>query len=154
MDAQIDAAARELVMHRTFAAPVSLMFKMWTRPEHMARWWGCAGSNMVSAKNDLRVGGQYRVEMTVPPDGAMHIITGAYLEIAEPRTISFTWAWEDPAGNLGHQTEVTVTLEEVAEGTLMTLHQLVFETPEMCNLHREGWTASFERLTDYAPGAS
>jgi len=145
MDAQIDTDARELVMVREFAAPISLMFKVWTQPEHMARWWGCPAVDSVKVTADLRVGGKYRAVMQLS-DGNVHRVTGAYREIVEPDRISFTWAWEDADGNPGHETLVTVTLRAKGDKTEMTLRHAIFETAEACNLHHEGWSTSFERL--------
>ncbi len=150
MDGQTDTQSRVLTMTRSFDAPVPLLFKVWTQPEHMARWWGCAGSTVESAVADLRVGGTYRVVMRLE-DGAMHRVTGVYREIDAPNRLSFTWAWEDDDGDLGHETVVTVSFEAAGAKTLMHFRQAIFETAEMCMLHNQGWTASFERLDDYAP---
>ena len=35
---------REIVMTRVFDAPRHLVFEAWTKPEHLARWWGWRGS--------------------------------------------------------------------------------------------------------------
>ena len=37
------AEERELVITRVFDAPRNLVFKAWTQPEHLARWWGPHG---------------------------------------------------------------------------------------------------------------
>ena len=39
-DAADLSAERELVITRIFEAPRQLVFKMWTEPEHLMRWWG------------------------------------------------------------------------------------------------------------------
>jgi uncharacterized protein YndB with AHSA1/START domain len=61
MAATISAAARsaapELVISRVFDAPRSLVFKTWTQPEHLARWWGPKGFTLVSCTLDVRPGG-------------------------------------------------------------------------------------------------
>jgi uncharacterized protein YndB with AHSA1/START domain len=143
MDANSDAAARTLTISRTFNAPRSLVFKMWTQPEHIVRWWGCDYMSAIDVTNDLRVGGAFRAAMTLD-DGSLHVIVGKYLEISEPDRLSFTWWVEN--GSAGGETVVTVSLEEDGDRTLMTFHHAIFDEPDMCTGHREGWTSSFTRL--------
>ena len=52
-----EPAERVLVIERTFDAPRSLVFKAWTEPERLMRWWGPNGFTTVSCKMDLRTGG-------------------------------------------------------------------------------------------------
>lgn len=140
--------ARTLVMTRVFDAPRQLVFKCWTEPEHLARWWGCAGSTVTTFKEDFRPGGAFRVVMRLS-DGSDHRVCGVFREIAAPERLAFTWAWEDPEGRLGHETLVTVTFAERGGKTEITLRHAVFETVPTCDLHRQGWTASLDRLAGY-----
>ncbi|MCK5777857.1 MAG: SRPBCC domain-containing protein [Rhodospirillales bacterium] len=151
MDASTDTTTRVLTMTRTFDAPRALVFKMWTQPEHMARWWGCDQTCNNRIRNDLRVGGVIRSEMTLE-DGTLHVVVGKYLEIDEPERVSFTWDWEN--GGLGTETVVTVTLEEVDGKTEMTMVHTLFDTTELRDLHGEGWGRSFARLDAYLPEAA
>lgn len=146
MDANTDIRSRELTLTRTFDAPRALVFKMWTQPEHMARWWGCGGTTRNKITTDLRVGGAIRSEMTLD-DGTLHVVVGKYLEIDDPERVSFTWDWE--SGGLGTETMVTVTLDEHDGKTLMTMVHTLFDTTELRDLHGEGWTTSLERLDAY-----
>lgn len=143
MDANTDTALRALTITRTFDAPRALVFKAWTEAEHIARWWGCPQTQSIKVMNDLREGGAIRAEMTLD-DGALHIVVGTYLEIAPPERLSFTWNWEHD--EMASDTIVTITLEEVAAGTEMTLHHAIFDTTELRDAHGEGWTRSLERL--------
>ena len=144
-DAQAD---RILLMTRVFDAPRELVFKAWIEPEHLARWWGCAMTTVTTFKGDFREGGAFRVVMRLE-DGSDHRVRGVYRAVEPPERLSFTWAWEDEEGNLGHETIVTVTLADRDGKTELTLRQAIFETEEMRDLHREGWTASFDRLVDF-----
>lgn len=139
---------RALVITRLFDAPRSLVFKMWTEAEHVARWFGCEGSTMVSFKRDLRPGGEYRLHMR-SADGCNQPVGGVYREIAPPDRLAFTWIREDADGNPGHETLVTITFAERGARTEMTLRHAVFETTEMRDLHGKGWTVCFDRLTTY-----
>jgi uncharacterized protein YndB with AHSA1/START domain len=146
-------AERVLLITRLLDAPRRLVFKAWTEPEHVVRWWGCAGSTVTTFKRDLRPGGEYRVLMRLD-DGTDHRVRGVYREIVEPERLVFTWAWEDAAGHLGHETLVTVTLVERGGKTEMTLRHAVFESTDMRDLHGLGWNASFDRLVAYLAGGA
>lgn len=142
------AGERELTLTRLVDAPRLLVFRVWTQPEHLVRWWGPGGFTLPSCKLDLRPGGAYRFHMR-GPDGVDHWLEGAYREIQEPERLSFTWAWRDSDGNLGPETLVTVTLEEAGRKTRLTLHQAVFESVTARDLHEGGWTACLDRLAAY-----
>jgi len=141
-------AERELVVSRIIDAPRVLVFKAWTEPEHVARWWGPRGFTTTYSKMDIRPGGTFRVCMR-SPEGTDHWKRGVYREIVAPERLVFTFAWEDAAGNPGHELLTTVTFAEHGNGTKLTLRQAVFQTTEACESHRGGWTSTLERLADY-----
>jgi len=120
---------RELVITRVIDAPRRLVFKAWTQPEHIARWWGPQGFATIHCEMDVRVGGTYRFGMR-SPQGTDHWKRGVYREIVEPERIVFTFAWEDADGNRGHQLLTTVTFAEQGTKTRLTLRQATFETSE------------------------
>jgi uncharacterized protein YndB with AHSA1/START domain len=142
------AAERELVITRVIDAPRALVFKAWTQPEQVARWWGPKGYTTISCQMDIRPGGAYRVCMR-SPQGVDHWKQGVYREIAPPERIVFTFAWEDAKGKPGHELLTTVTFVEQDGKTKLTLHQVNFETTERRDDHRGGWTSCLERFADY-----
>ena len=46
-----------VVIERTLNAPVALVWKLWTEPEHFQAWYGPTGATIPVAKMDVRVGG-------------------------------------------------------------------------------------------------
>jgi uncharacterized protein YndB with AHSA1/START domain len=56
-DAAILSEESELQITRVFDAPRQLVFKLWTEPEHLARWWGPRGFTTISSRIDVRPGG-------------------------------------------------------------------------------------------------
>ncbi len=151
-DAVAGAPERVLVLTRLFDAPRALVFRAWTRPEHLVRWWGPKGFTTPSCEMDVRPGGAFRILMR-SPEGTDHRLRGVYREIVEPERLVFTWAWEDEDGNPGHETVVTVTLAEQGARTELTLHQAVFESVTARDSHRGGWTECLERLAEYLASA-
>jgi uncharacterized protein YndB with AHSA1/START domain len=147
-DAAAATAERELVITRIIDAPRVLVFKAWTQPEQVARWWGPQGFTTISCTMDIRPGGAYRVCMR-SPQGTDHWKRGTYREIVPPERIVFTFAWEDTSGQPGHELLTTVTFAEHGTKTKLTLHQAMFETVERRDDHRDGWTSCLERFAEY-----
>lgn len=83
-----------LVITREFAAPRDLVWRCYTDPVHLVRFWGPHGSTCPVSEVDLRVGGRWRQVMRFA-SGNDYGYTSAYLEIAPPSRL----VWRDaPAG--------------------------------------------------------
>jgi uncharacterized protein YndB with AHSA1/START domain len=151
--AAAEATEPELVITRIFDAPRALVFKAWTEPDRVARWWGPQGFVTLYCQMDVRVGGAFRVCMR-SPEGTERWKQGVYREVVEPERLVFTFAWEDAEGTPGHQTVVTVTFAEHGTKTRLTLHQAVFETVKTRDEHHSGWTSTLERFAQYLAKAA
>jgi uncharacterized protein YndB with AHSA1/START domain len=141
------AAERELVITRVLDAPRSLVFKVWTEPEHLVRWWGPKDFTAPSCEMDLRSGGAWRACIR-SPDGTDYRMAGVFREVAPPERLVFTFAWEE-GGEPGHQTLVTVTFAEQDGKTRLTFHQATFESVESRDSHHGGWSECLDRLDGY-----
>jgi uncharacterized protein YndB with AHSA1/START domain len=150
--AATESAERELVITRVFDAPRGLVFKAWTEPERVVRWWGPRGFTMPTCKMDVRPGGVFHYCMR-SPEGTDHWLQGVYREIVEPERLVLTWTWEDAEGKPGHETLVTVSFAEDGAKTKVTLHQAVFETITARDAHQGGWTSTLDRLAEYVAKA-
>jgi uncharacterized protein YndB with AHSA1/START domain len=139
---------RELTITRTFAAPRTLVFRVWTQPEHFTQWLGAKDFVTTFCQMDVRSGGTYQACIQ-SPQGSDHWMQGVYHEIIEPERLVFTFAWLDEDGQPKHETLVTVTFVEQGDRTLMTFHQAIFESTESRNLHQSGWDECFDRLNAY-----
>jgi len=148
-----EPSERTLVITRIFDAPRSLVFNAWTEPAHRMRWWGLKGFTVTSCEMDLRPGGAWRLSMR-SPEGREDRQVGIFREIVPPERLVFTYAFEDAAGNLGHETLVTVTFAEHEGKTKLTVNQAVFETLAVRNDHVRGWGEALDRLAEYAATAS
>ena len=143
---------REVVVTRVFDAPRHLVFKAWTEPERLMRWWGPNGFITPSSKMDVRPGGAWRICMR-SPNGIDVWQQGVYREIVEPERLVFTYAFEDATGRPGHQpghrTIVTVTFADEGGKTRLTLHQGVFESVTVRDEHVQGWAEAIDHLAAY-----
>ncbi|MDQ3005327.1 MAG: SRPBCC domain-containing protein [Chloroflexota bacterium] len=92
---------RDLVVTRVFAAPVELVWKAWTEPEYVMRWWGPDHFTSPSAKMDFREGGTSLVCMRAPQDfGGQDVYsTWVYQKIVPLERIEFIQNLADKDGN-------------------------------------------------------
>jgi uncharacterized protein YndB with AHSA1/START domain len=143
-----EPADRVLKIERVFDAPRSLVFKAWTEPEHIAKWWGPRGFTSTVLKSDLRPGGAYRIHM-LGPDGD-HWTQGIYREVVPPERLVMVGSWADAQGNPTRpETTLTLLFEDLGGKTRLTLHNAVFESVTARDLHQGGWASSLDCLAEY-----
>src|SRR5437773_4360706 len=107
----------QILITREFAAPKHLVFKAWTTPELVKRWWHANRGEVTSVEIDLRVGGMWRWVMVA--DGGFEVaFHGEYLEIAPDEKLVSTEEFEGAPGAVGTN---TLTLTESGGRTHMTL---------------------------------
>ena len=152
-----ETTQQELVITRIFDAPRELVWKAWTEPEHMMRWWGPENFTSPVCKIDLRVGGKY-LNCMKSPEGQDFWSTGVYREIVPLERIVFTDSFADEHGNIvsaahyGMEGDiplemlVTVTFEDLDGKTRMTLKHTGFQVGEMSDMAEAGWNQSFDKL--------
>ena len=134
-----------LVIERLIDAPVALVFKVWTTPEHLARWLGPKDFTPHSIRMDFRSGGEWSAVIR-SPEGEDYPMGGVYRDITENRRIVFTFRWTEEDGP---DTLITATFDDVGEKTLMTFAQAPFDTIESRDSHAEGWGECLDRLAAY-----
>jgi uncharacterized protein YndB with AHSA1/START domain len=133
-------------IERVIDAPRDRVFAMWTKQEHVERWWLPDGYTDPKIEIDMRVGGEYRYAMT-PPEGERFSVKGKFLEINAPARLVYTWQWEGlPPEMTIDVTEVTVVFAEVGGKTRLTIEHTGFDTAEMAAKHDEGWNSCLDRL--------
>ncbi|MBZ5710066.1 SRPBCC family protein [Nannocystis pusilla] len=118
----------EILITRAFDAPAALIFKAWTTPELVKRWWGFETSEWLVCEVDLRVGGRWR---WVIREREMEVgFHGEYREIERPHRLVSTEVYEGfPDGEAVN----IMTLTEVDGVTTMTT--LIHHS---CKEHRDG----------------
>jgi uncharacterized protein YndB with AHSA1/START domain len=137
----------ELLIARTFDAPASLIFALWSKPEHLKRWMGPANFTCPVAEIDFRVGGAYR-GMIKSAEYGESWFGGIYREIEPDRRLVFTFAWtHGPSAEV--ETLVTITFEERDGKTVQTFHQRPFLNVERRDSHVGGWNQAFDKLQAY-----
>lgn len=141
-------ADNELLIVRTFDAPVALVFRIWESREHAVRWWGPKAFTCKAMEMDFRPGGAWRACISSPEHGDKWM-GGVYREIVRERKIAFTMAWDEDSGP-PLDTIVTVTFEEKDGKTIQTFHQIGFTDVPTRDSHIVGWTSFIGCEADYA----
>ena len=155
----------EFVYTRTFDAPRDLVWKAFTEPERLTKWWGPKGFTMVSCKVDLRVGGMFHYCMKTP-DG--HEMWGKwiYKELSPPEKMVNVVSFSDAnAGITRHpmsatwplEVENTMILTERGGKTYMTLsgHPVNASAEEIQTFDQghgsmqQGFTLTLDQLESY-----
>lgn len=108
---------QQILITRWFAAPTRLVWRAWTTPELVRRWWSARRGEVTVAEIDLRVGGAWRYVM-VTPDGFEVAFHGEYREVVPHRRLVSTEVYE---GVPDAEALNTLTLSPDGDGTLMTI---------------------------------
>jgi uncharacterized protein YndB with AHSA1/START domain len=107
-----------IVMSREFEAPRELVFALYTRPEHVKRWWGPRNVTLSTCEIDLRPGGAWRYVFS-KGDGPGMTFKGVYREIIPPEKLVYTLIY-DMDQIRDHPAIVTETFEAIGNRTRMT----------------------------------
>jgi uncharacterized protein YndB with AHSA1/START domain len=91
----------DLVVTRIIDAPIELVWKAWTDPEHVMKWWGPKYYTSPSCKIDLREGGIYVFCMRAPQNqgGQDSYTAGVFKKIVPMELLEFTQGMADQDGN-------------------------------------------------------
>jgi len=156
----------DIVLKRTYDAPVGMLWRAWTDPEQMKQWWGPEGFTNPVCDLDVRVGGAWRIVMR-GPDGTDYPVKGIYREIVPNRRLVMTDSvaeqsqdWHDlvnasrPEGSGKSPAEylITVTFDEKNGKTTVSVRTHFNSAADRDALMEigmsEGWNGSFNKLTD------
>lgn len=142
-------------IERTFEAPRTLVWRCYTQPQHLARFWGPRDAKTASTI-DLRVGGLWRTDWTYA-SGDTYGYNSIYLELIEPELIRYRDAPEGWTGGLDGlppaELVSTITLTENAGRTTVTAHILAASQTLRDEVVARGFTGMVsvgnDRLVEY-----
>ena len=154
------------VINRTFDAPLSVMFEMFTNPKHVSQWLPPTGMNMEYIKVDIKPGGSSFYRMT--GNNIEMFGKAFYQEVIKPNRIVYSQIFCDKNENVSRhplaptwpekmQTVVTLTEEDKNQTRVTITWEVVGEATaaerEMFNKSKDGmtqgWTGSFDKLENY-----
>ena len=140
----------EVLITRSFDAPAALVYKAYTTPDLVRRWWGFESSDWLVCDVDLRVGGQWRF---VTRDDDMEVgFHGEYKEIDAPTRLVATEVYEGIPESDDSVALNTVTFDEIDGVTTMSI-LVEFAKQEYRDAMLEsgmesGMQISYDRLED------
>lgn len=143
------ADARESVITRVFDAPREQVWRAWTEPEQISRWWGPRGwsTPLSEITMDLMPGGAFRLISVSDEDGTEMVQEGTYREVVEPERLVI----EEAAEGAWHAGAVTVlTFADLGDGrTEMVFRTTIRTTAEGLDTAAAGLESAFDRLAEY-----
>jgi len=112
---------REISISRKLNAPVELVWEVWTKPEHIANWWGPNGFTNTITKMEVNPGGEWDLVMH-GPDGTDYENKSIFKEVVPFKKIVYEHVSAPKFVS-------TITFEEQGDQTTINWHML-FETAE------------------------
>ena len=138
--------ALEIVTTREFDAPLQLVFDVFTKPEHVSKWFAPFKDRVTVCSIDLRVGGSYHI-VFVTPDGKECSFRGTYLEVEPPTRTVATWLFE---GWPDADAVESVDLSETDGVTKLTMRMVFTDQAGRDHMTtNDGQEDSFNKLEDY-----
>jgi uncharacterized protein YndB with AHSA1/START domain len=140
---------REVFIKRVFDAQVELVWKAWTDPEYVMRWWGPKDYTSPFCQIDLRVGGKYLFAMRAPDyqGGQDYYSGGAYTKIVPMQRLEFTQYLTDKDGNKVTPAQVGMPPDFPDVIPTVVLFKAIGKQTELTVIER-GWTAG--QMYDYS----
>jgi uncharacterized protein YndB with AHSA1/START domain len=120
----------EILITRWFRASMEVIYRAWTTPNLVRRWWG-AGRGTVNVEMDFRVGGRWRYVL-VADDGSQFAFTGVYREIVPWQRIVYTEIFEDEPDA---EAQTTVTFATADGGTRLAI-LVAYRSRDECDAGR------------------
>lgn len=133
-----------LTQTRIIRANRHTVFKAWTDPDQLVKWWGPGTTTCPEAEVDLRVGGVIRIANKIE-DGSIIWINGAFEEVQEPEKLVYSWIMGEM---MQKPTKVTVDFEEHPDGTKLVLSHTRFADEAVRDHHGLGWTGCIDKLAE------
>jgi uncharacterized protein YndB with AHSA1/START domain len=153
-----DPTRHDMVITRAFDAPVERVWRAWTEPEQVMRWWGPTGFTAPVARMDVREGGTSLVAMR-SPQGQDFYNTWTYRKVEPGRRLEFVSRFADEAGDqrdpaeLGLPAEIpgevphTLTFTAVGDGrTELTVTEYGYPSAQIADFSRAGMEQVLDKL--------
>jgi uncharacterized protein YndB with AHSA1/START domain len=142
----LPAEEQEITITRVFDAPRELVFKAWTEPDHVAKWFGPAGFDIPreNVHIDARVGGRFTLRMVQPDSKHEYELNYEILELVEPELLVLK-SGPKPDMNLHHPVIARIELTDEDGKTRLTLTDGPY--PEDGGRWAgAGWNGAFDKL--------
>jgi uncharacterized protein YndB with AHSA1/START domain len=147
----VNIKKEDLVVTRIIDAPLELVWKAWTHPEYVKRWWGPKDYTSPACKIDLREGGKYLFTMRAPEEqgGQDSYTAGVYQKIVPMQLLEFTQSLADKDGNKIDPTVIGMPPDFPREIRTVIVFKAKGDMTEL-TITEYGWTMSQMYVYSYA----
>jgi len=148
-----EAGTVDLEVRRFVPAPPQQVFRAWTDPAALKRWWGPAGVQCVAAEIDLQPGGRYRIANALP-SGDILWIHGVFERVDPPTLLVYSWHTGEADQSFAEDThmpaeQVSVRFTPSGDGTDLTIEHKRIPSETMRDDHQSGWAGCLDGLIDF-----
>lgn len=162
-DTTVNLEKRDVVITRLFDAPIERVWKAWTDPEYVMRWWGPTGFTSPTCRIDFREGGRFVFHMRAPKDfqgGQDFYTAGVYKKIVPLKLIEFSQGLADKDGNRIEPTTVgmpaefpkeipsALTFKRVGDKTELTATEYGWTAGQMRDMSEAGLNQCLDKLAE------
>jgi uncharacterized protein YndB with AHSA1/START domain len=136
-----------LTLVRRIKAPPAVVFELLSTAEGLTSWWGPDDLPILTARADVRVGGDFRVRFRTN-DGLEHECAGQFLDIVAPERIVMSWRWTSGGEQLEQDniSRVELHLRPIDQGTELTLIHAALLGPGSPLNHEGGWRGALDKM--------
>lgn len=156
-DTMANEPKKELTITRTFDAPRELVWRAWTDPKLVAKWWGPRGVTNPTCEVDARKGGKINIVMLAgkelgPAEGMKWPMVGTFKEVKPMSRLVMVSGAADEVQEMFLESEITLDLEELGIKTRINLHIVVTKINKTERAAyalqgmEMGWTQSIDKL--------
>ncbi len=149
---QIDSD-RDVYITRAFQAPRHVVWRFWTDPAHLAKWFAPPGVSVLpnTAAVDLVVGGRWELVMVDDDAKSRHPVRGQIVALVPEQYLEIVMSAETAAGS-AEGVVLRVRFHDHGDRTRITLHQGPF-SPDVRDLTADGWLLAFTSLETLLEGS-
>lgn len=162
LKAVAEAGKQDIVITRVFDAPLEAVWKAWTEPEQVMKWWGPTGFTSPSCRIDFREGGRFVFHMRAPKEmnNADFYTAGTYKKIVPAELIEFTQGLSDKDGNKIDPTTIgmpadfpeaipsLLAFKRVGDKTELTAIEYGWKLGEMREMSKLGFEQCLDKLAE------
>ncbi len=143
-----EAEKLSLEIKRFIKAPRDRVYAAWTDPAQLKKWFGPENVKTRDLIADVRVGGEFRWDLT-NPEGKDMTISGQYREVQPGKKIVFTWQLEEDEDWKNHSSMVTVEFFDREGGTEVRLTHEKLPNEASRDDHKQGWNSVLDKLEKF-----
>ena len=141
-----------VIVEGRFEASPQRVFRAWTDPSEIPKWFGPGDNKVKSARIDLRVGGNWRFDYG-RREGQLDWFEGEYLEVVPDRRLVFTWKhtreYDDGRIEETAASKVSIDIDEIDQSSSVRLvHEAIVQAEGRTGVG-QGWEGTFINLVEY-----